>query len=323
MPVYQDWECASLVCQAVDDKLRTLPHVEAYLLLVDDGSPDGIAGWKPFKRRGFRQMDVLRLRRNLGHQRAICAGMCYIQEQLTCDAVLVMDADGEDRVEDALRLMELAVAQPTTVFFAERRKRLEGIVFRIGYQLFRATHWVLTGVPVRVGNFSILPYGVLARLVSMSELWNHYAGAVFKSKLSFECIPMDRGVRLSGRSHMNLVSLVAHGISGIATFSEIVATRILVLNIVGLTGLLVLLGAYLGNSLWTTRTIPGWATYTWGLLLVLLIQMLWTAFGLVFLLISNRTAMQFVPIRDYAVFINRLENLPECVDRLENLPEYV
>lgn len=309
MPVYQDWECAAIVCRGLDNEFSKSPHIDARVLLVDDGSPGGLAGWKPFQPRGLSRIEVLRLQRNLGHQRAICVGVCYVKEHFPGDALLVMDADGEDRVEDAMQLIQLAIAQPSTVIFAERRKRLEGIVFRTGYQLYRAIHWLLTGVAVRVGNFSIIPFPVLSRLACMSELWNHYAGAVFKSKVTFNCVPMDRGVRVRGRSHMNLVSLVAHGISGIATFRETVATRILVLTLSGLTALLVLFGGYFGHSLWVTQPIPKWAAYGSGIILLVLIQLLWLAFTLVFLLISNRTVVEFVPIRDYSVFVEKLERL--------------
>jgi len=310
MPVYRDWQCASVVCQALDEKLSTLPQVDARVLLVDDGSTHGVEGWTPFERRALRQVKVLRLRRNLGHQRAICAGICYIQQHFSCDAFLVMDADGEDRVEDAIRLIDLAISHPETVFFAQRQRRFEGVLFQLGYSLYRATHWLLTGVSVRVGNFSVVPCGALTRLTCMSELWNHYAGAIFKSKLPFECVPMNRGRRAAGRSHMNFISLVAHGISGIATFSETVATRIMISNFVGAIALTVILACYVGRILCVTGTIPGWAAYISALLLVLFIQVLWIAFSLVFLLMSNRTSMEFVPIRDYEVFVDRLDEAP-------------
>src|SRR5262249_16818142 len=158
-----------------DEQIVGLPSVNARALLVDDGSPNGTEGWSPIPLDGLRRVDALRLRRNIGHQRAICAGLCYIHEHLQCDAILVMDADGEDRPDDAARLIQLLIDKPGTVFFAERRKRFEGIVFRFGYAMFRGLHHVLTGIPVRVGNFSIIPSALLRRLTYMSELWNHYA----------------------------------------------------------------------------------------------------------------------------------------------------
>ena len=309
MPVYRDWECASVVCRCLDEELSRLSQVEARALLVDDGSPDGMDSWTPFEVHALVRIDALRLRRNVGHQRAICVGICYIYEHMPCDAVLIMDADGEDRPEDAVRLVEMAMSNPGEVLFAARRKRFEGAVFQAGYTSFRILHRILTGVSVRVGNFSIVPSEVLGRLTCMTELWNHYAGAVFKSRVRFECIPMDRGRRVQGRSQMDLVSLVIHGIAGISSAHETVATRILISNVICLGLLFVTLVAIFGIRLLTDRAIPGWATYATGLVLILLVQLLAVSFSLVFSLISNRTSMTFLPVRDYALFVNKLDNL--------------
>jgi polyisoprenyl-phosphate glycosyltransferase len=311
MPVYQDWECASMVCGALGEELRRLPKVDARVLLVDDGSPDGIDGWPRSTDPALLQVETLRLQANLGHQRAICVGICYIYEHFPCDAVVVMDADGEDRAEDAVRLIELAMSRPATAILAERRRRFAGVVFQLGYNLFRVVHRILTGIPVRVGNFSVLPSTSLSTLIYMPELWNHYAGAVVKSKVRCDLVPMDRGVRLKGRSKMNLTSLVTLGISGIATFAETVATRLLIANFFGLVLLSIIMAIVVGLRIWTDLAIPGWATYSAGLILVLVLQLLGISFSLVFSLIYNRTQNQFTPIRDYAVFVDQLRKIAE------------
>lgn len=309
MPVYQDWESAFLVCRALDQGIARLAHVNVSILLVDDGSPDGVTDWIPFDSHSLLQIDILRLRRNMGHQRAICTGLCYVHGSMPCDAVVVMDADGEDRPEDAVRLIEDGITSETSVLFAERRRRFEGIVFRAGYSLFRLLHRFLTGIPVRVGNFSIISSAALNRLACMPELWNHYAGAVFKSKVRFECIPIDKGRRLRGRSRMNFASLVAHGLAGIASFQEIVATRILIANAVCLAVLLLSLAIVIGIRLFTDLAIPGWATYTVGVIVLLVSQILAVSFSLVFSLISNRSCTAFIPSRDCLAFVDRLDNL--------------
>lgn len=310
IPVYRDWESASLVCRSLDERLGNLPRVNARILLVDDGgAPDERGDWNLLATQSLLQVDALRLRRNLGHQRAICAALCYIQEHVPSDGVLVMDADGEDRPEDAVRLIEDMMANPGGVLFAERRKRFEGRVFRLGYSLFRFTHRLLTGIPVRVGNFSIIASSELGRLTCTPELWNHYAGTVFKSKVRFRSIPMNRGRRLRGHSQMDLVSLVAHGLAGIATFQETVATRILIANAICLLLLLIALAVVIGIRLCTDLAVPGWATYTVGLILVVLTQILAVSFSLVFFVVSNRARAVFVPSRDCPVFIERLDTL--------------
>lgn len=313
-PVFRDWESATLLCRDLDAASARVPGAEVRILFVDDGSPDHLAGWAPSAPAHLHAVQALFLRRNLGHQRAIAVALCHVRERFECDAVLVMDADGEDRPEDAVTLIERAMASPSRIIFAERRKRLEGTVFRAGYHLYRGLHWILTGVAVRVGNFSILPAACLPRLTSMSELWNHYSGAVFKSKLPFDRIPMNRGRRYRGTSRMDLIALVMHGMSGIATFQDIAATRILLATVLVIAAVTGLLGAGLAAGLGASLQIPGWGLQAAGLLLVLLAQLLAISFSLVFILISSRNNLLFVPSRDHAVFIDRVETLCPAAD---------
>ena len=80
-----------------------------------------------------------------------------------------MDADGEDNPADVPRLVaELAAQGGRTIVFAQRIRRSEGFVFTFLYQLYRLAHRVLTGIPVQVGNFSIVPCALLDRLVAGS-----------------------------------------------------------------------------------------------------------------------------------------------------------
>jgi hypothetical protein len=312
MPVFDDFAAASLVCRALDEVLLGVEDVEARVLILDDGSPHGAMGWSPFVPRSLARIDLLELRRNLGHQRALAVGLCHLEAEAGCDAVLVMDADGEDRPEDVPRLIAELRSRPDTMIFAERRKRMEGAVFRLGYFAYRWLHAALTGVSVRVGNFSILPATALRRLVCMSELWNHYAGAALRSRLPRAGLPTDRGSRVLGRSKMGgLIPLVMHGISGIATFYDVVATRLLVASIVVLSVLGLGILAVIAVRFGTTLAIPGWATYTAGLLVVLGIQVFTMAFGLVFTLVSERPRATVVPCRDYALFVGRIAALLE------------
>ena len=86
---------------------------------------------------------------------------------------------------------------------------------------------MLTGERVRVGNFSAIPPSLLPRLVAVSELWNHYAAAVFKSRIPYITIPTARGVRYAGQSTMNYVALVTHGLSAMAAFGDRIGVRLL------------------------------------------------------------------------------------------------
>jgi hypothetical protein len=177
--------------------------------------------------------------------------------------------------------------------------------------LYRWGHRILTGVSVKVGNFSILPAEKLSTLVVVSDTWNHYAASIFKSRIPYGMLPLARGKRLAAGSKMNFVGLVLHGLSAISVFAEVVGAR-LTLAIVALVALLSgLLGAVLVIRLGTDWAIPGWATTAAGLLLVIVLQMLTVALGLTLLVLFNRNNLSFLPLRDYRYFVGEVRKLYE------------
>jgi glycosyltransferase involved in cell wall biosynthesis len=281
------------------------------LLIVDDGTSIGkIPAHTGFVPQAIQQISTLVLRRNLGHQRAISVGLAYIEQNLKCDAVVVMDADGEDRPEDIPVLIEAMrnSGRPTAVF-AERGKRLENRAFRAFYQSYRALHRVFTGRDIRFGNFSVLPWSHVESLVVFPELWNHYAATFVKSRLPYQRIRLNRGARVAGHSRMDFVSLVVHGLSALFANQEIVGTRLLVLDLIITAGLFLLIGGVAAIRLLTNLAIPGWATFTMGILFVLVGQSLIASFMLVFSIMMNRSQLGFLPIRDYSYFVRGVVTL--------------
>src|SRR3954452_24792838 len=228
IPAYNDWIAVSLLLGELDRALVG-KGLRARVLLVDDGStePAGTA-FDTVRLTGIDDVLLLALRRNFGHQRAIAIGLAFVESELPCDAVVVMDGDGEDDPADVPRLIERCRALGNTrIVFAERTRRVDSLTFRAFYACYRAAHWVLTGVKVRVGNFSVIPRQVLRKLVTVSELWNHYAAAVYAARLPRDTVETTRRPRLHGKSKMNFGSLVGHGLSAMLVHGEAVAIRLL------------------------------------------------------------------------------------------------
>jgi glycosyltransferase involved in cell wall biosynthesis len=300
IPVYNDWDSATELLNRLEKELSGA-GLEARYLVVDDGSSSPAP---PDLTNRFPRADILELRRNLGHQRAIAVALCWAQAERRESALVVMDGDGEDDPADVPRLVAAFRAEgERKVVFAERRRRSENAVFVAFYHAYRAVHWLLTGQSVRVGNFSVMPRSALDRLVVVPELWNHYAAAVFWSKLPRTSIPTTRATRLAGRSRLSFSALVVHGLSAISVYREIVAVRVLCATMA--TAALVVAGlvAVVGIRLFTTLAVPGWATFTAGLLLVVLTQVVVISLVLILMMLSGRQASTFLPIRDYAYFI--------------------
>jgi hypothetical protein len=305
MPLRDDWTSAAELLRRLDQTIRGYPCL-IDVVLVDDGSvqvcsPADFQG--PFAVVG--SIRILRLRRNLGHQRAIAIGLVQIEQSMSCDAVLVMDADGEDTPEGSLRLIRAFFEQtliPKAIFGA-RSRRTESLLFRSSYRVYKMLHRLLTGFGVRVGNFSILPSAHLSTLVVMSELWNHYAAAVFRSGLPVTTIPIPRGHRIAGTSTMNFVSLAAHGMSAISVFGDIVAVRVFIGSMVGAMAAAFGIGAVIVIRSMTMQAIPGWATYATGVLAIIMIQIITLSLSFTFTMLSSRINLSFVPLRDYGLFV--------------------
>ena len=310
MPVRDDWASVSELIKRLDKSLSS-QSCFAEVVIVDDASLQrhNAEDFAPHL-VALRNIRVIRLRRNLGHQRAIAIGLAHVQQSAACDAVLVMDSDGEDTPEGVLNLLkEYQLLGGTRAVFAARSRRSESLAFRSFYHLYRAAHKLLTGVSVRVGNFSVLPAEYLSALVAMSELWNHYAAAVFRSKLPLTMIPIPRGKRIAGSSQMNFVALVSHGLSAISVFGDIVGVRLLIASIVGSLLAAVGIAAVVGIRILTDLAIPGWATYATGALAIIMIQLITIAASFTFFVLSSRTNLGFVPLRDYSLFVEEVSDV--------------
>ena len=304
MPVFNDWVSLDPLLQQLDEELSR-KDLEVEILLIDDGStikaPSylGSAGYK-----GIAKIEILRLRRNLGHQRAIAIALAHIEDQVPCEAVVVMDADGEDKPEDAIRLIEeYRRGDRESVIFAQRKKRSENLLFRVSYFIYRRLYKALTGHEIRIGNFSIIPHQLLTRIVVVSEIWNHYSSGILKARIPHQYIPTDRSNRLVGSSRMNYVQLVVHGLSAISIYGDVIGVRALMatLMLALISVALIIIAIFVRST--TDLAIPGWATYVIGLSFIILLQSVTISFSFVFLILNGRNNYSFLPQRDYQYFI--------------------
>src|SRR4051812_46382625 len=96
LPNFNDWESLRLLLPALDRALSDA-RKKASVLVADDASTDPMPpDWPGGNFTAIESVDILELRCNLGHQRAIALALFQVCEFTQASAVVVMDADGED-----------------------------------------------------------------------------------------------------------------------------------------------------------------------------------------------------------------------------------
>ncbi|MCP3177583.1 MAG: glycosyltransferase [Desulfuromonadales bacterium] len=266
-PVYEDVEASTRLFSELAMQFRG----NVFVVAVDDGSVK-----EPLDTLGLDKAAVdgvvLRLRRNVGHQRAIAIGLGYVSEHIRENQrVVVMDSDGEDLPSTIPALLEQLAPEGIDVVVAQRKSRVETFKFKAFYTVYKRLFNLMTGRSISFGNFMALKPGALKRLVVMQELSTHVAASVLASKLRVTVCPLDRGPRYAGQSKMNFVGLALHGFKGLMVFAEDVLVRVGIacaliagISVVGALAAIVL--KIIGFS------TPGWFSIALGVLVLMFLQ---------------------------------------------------
>jgi glycosyltransferase involved in cell wall biosynthesis len=273
-PVFNDWDSADQLLGHLD--ALALPDV-SYLrvIVVNDGSTASPrAGFWQRKLSKIDKLISLDLAGNHGHQRAIALGIAVIAQDGEDDLIVIMDSDGEDDPNDVPRLIAAYRDHPGHVVVAKRTERSEGLRFRLGYHLYRLLFRILVGRRIRFGNFCVINRDAAVRLARSSHAWNHLAASLLRSGLPLVSVETRRAHRYAGRPTTNFVSLVTHGLSALAVFSDYVVARLFLFA--ALLGAFAFAGGMivLIIRLFTDRAAPNWATAAGGVFAIILSQAL-------------------------------------------------
>ena len=266
-PVYEDVEASSRLFKELAAKFNQ----EVFVVAVDDGSVK-----QPLEVTSLENASIdgviLKLRRNVGHQRAIAIGLGYVSEHIRPDQrVVVMDSDGEDIPSTIPDLLEQLQSEQLDAVVAQRKSRVETFRFKAFYAVYKRLFSLMTGRAISFGNFMALKPHAVKRLVAMQELSIHVAGSILASKLRAGICPLHRGPRYAGQSKMNFIGLALHGFKGLMVFAEDVLVRvgiacalIAACSVIGVISAVIL--KMLGFS------TPGWFSVALGILVLMFLQ---------------------------------------------------
>ena len=256
IPVYNE-------SQLIDDLVaRTVAAVKTFsgnyeLLFVDDGSTDGTVEQLLKHRLQNKNIKIISLSKNFGHQAAFTAGLEFAKGEV----VAMMDGDLQDPPE-LLAEMYYKIKNEGYDIVSGKRTGRKGKTQRTLYTfIFHLIFKNITGLEnmENTGNFSMMTREALQALLSLKEKVRYMPG--LRSFIGFNQGTVDfvRNDRAHGEPKMSLSQLFSLATDAIFSFSRLPIRLCLWLGLIGtivflFAGIYVLLDKILGLA------IIGWSS---------------------------------------------------------------
>ena len=201
----------------VTKELKTKDIVDYEMIFVDDGSADNTFHVLEKHSNIHREIKIIKLSNNFGHQKAILAGY----ENSTGDLITTLDADLQDPPELIGKMIE-KINKGFDIVYGARNKRVDSIFKRYSAKLF---YWIMKRMGVEIipehAEYRMITRKVLTAFLKYNEQ-NIFIRAIFP-KLGFlsTIIYYDRPKRFAGETKYPLSKMISFGIDGITSFSII------------------------------------------------------------------------------------------------------
>ncbi len=257
IPVFNERDVLPLLLEAIG-AFRTSRPERISVLFVDDGSRDGSAALIREESGSLKDISVVSLSRNFGHQIAVTAGLNLCD----ADAAIVMDADLQDPLDVAGSMID-RWKEGADVVYGKRIDReevsfLERLTAGWYYRFFRS----FTGLdaPLDTGDFRLVSRKVMEAFRELNEQQPYVRGLISWLGFKQEAVEYVRPGRAAGKTKYPWRRRLDLALDGLASFSG------KPLRFAMRLGLLISAGSFMG-LVWVLLTkyvfqtaITGWAS---------------------------------------------------------------
>ena len=125
--------------------------------------------------------------------------------------MVIIDSDGQDNPFGILELIH-KFEQSNSSVVAKRGQRKEALWFKIFYEIYCVLIYLLTLKKIRHGNFSLIKFSDLEKILKDSNLWSAFPPTLTLNLTKISSITLDRDRRYSGNSKMNFFGLFYHAL---------------------------------------------------------------------------------------------------------------
>src|SRR3954469_23020130 len=270
-PIYNEREAVDHFVARLRPVLDGL-GVTYEVVAVDDGSSDATVARLIDLRTGWDQLRVVALRRNVGHQAALAAGL----RSARGDYVVSIDADLQDPPEIIGEMLAAARDGKVDVVYGVRSDRTTDTVFKrrtaaVYYWMMRRL--VGPWVSDQAGDFRLMSRAVVDVLNNLPEQRPVYRLVVPSLGFSSAEVAYVRAERVAGETKYPLSKMIKLTLDSVTSFS---AAPLRIATWLGLFSFLVCLGLMVSGLIaWGFGgTVPGWTSLYIAVLLLGGIQLI-------------------------------------------------
>ena len=271
VPCYNEEACLIELHGRLTAAARGVAGNDYEIVLINDGSRD--ASWAMMQTLSVAdpRLVAINLSRNHGHQLALTAGL----DLCSGERILIIDADLQDPPELLPEMMAEMDRQKADVVYAVRRARAGETAFKRGTAklFYRALSKLAEiEIPLDTGDFRLMSRRALDALLSLPEQARFIRGMV--AWVGFRQVPIayDRAERHAGTSKYPLSKMVRFALDAVTGFST---APLRFASHIGLwlVAASILLLAYIGIAFLSGRTIQGWTSLMFVVVVLGAVQM--------------------------------------------------
>ena len=237
---------------------NNLINKNSFVLLIDDGSKD--ATWNIISKSAGEQVKGMKLSNNVGHQKALIAGLHYVTNKWDC--CITIDADLQDDLE-VLEAMIISFTKGNQLVYGVRNNR--DVDSRFKKKTAQLFYGILKLMKIDIiynhADFRLASSKVLLEFSKYKETHMFLRGIFPLMGFKSDIIYYQRKDRQQGKTSYSFRKMVRLAIDGITSFSAFP------LKLITITGFIVFTGCIIA-IIWVIiviilgKNIPGWSSIT-------------------------------------------------------------
>tara|TARA_Y100001935_G_scaffold238369_1_gene224820 strand:- start:179584 stop:180534 length:951 start_codon:yes stop_codon:yes gene_type:complete len=257
IPLYNEEEMMPILIEKLEE-FRSKNSVISEVIFINDGSRDKTEALVYELTSTLTGYHLINFSRNFGHQIAVTAGLDFV----TTDAAIIMDADLQDPLDTAGKMIEKWQNGYDVVYGVRKERDGESVFKKATASLFyRFFKWITDlDIPLDTGDFRLLDKKVIKAYQSVSEQQPFVRGLI--TWLGYDQIGIEyhRESRKAGETKYPLKKMIRLALNAITSFSDKplrIATQVgTILSILAFIGILWVFYV----RLFMDTAVPGWAS---------------------------------------------------------------